>query len=76
MPSTTLPRTSPAAPPRSVQKTAPDSAMSTAPTSITRRSPKRSVAWPDGTASSSGTTANEAVSAPSQAVGTSSSSAR
>ena len=52
VPSTTLPSTSPAAPPRSSAKTAPDSVMRTAPTSITRRSPKRSVAWPEGTASS------------------------
>jgi hypothetical protein len=43
---------------------------------MTRRSPKRSVACPDGTASTSGTTAKLAVSAPSHAAGTSSSIAR
>ena len=62
--------------PARARRCRPDSVISTAPTSITRRSPKRSVACPEGTASSSGTTAKEAVSAPSQAVGTSSSIAR
>jgi hypothetical protein len=56
--------------------TAADVVSSSAPAIITVRSPNRSVACPEGTASSSGTIANEAASAPSQPPGTSSSMAR
>ena len=76
VPSSTLPATSPATEPPTSTNAPAAAATSTAPTSITRRSPNRSAACPDGTASTKGATAKHADKHANHVAGTPSSSAR